>query len=322
MRRNSILAIFIAVLLVLPICAQAKYVMKLGHSSAPVSLRHEMSERFAKEAAELSGGEIDIRIFPASQLGKTRDMIDNLRVGTIHIVPDPPSRLAVYSKLAEIFKMPYVIKSRAHGEKVWNSATGDEILQEIAKEAKIIPIAMQWRGARHTYSTRRIASPADMKGLKIRVPPYDPPLTTFKVMGCNPVGMPYKEIYLAIQQGVIEAQENPVELVYTSGFSEIVKYLALTGHVREFNGFMMGTKYLNSLPPKIKDALVKAAKSAAKWGGDKVQNSENMFIEKFRKDGVEVIKVDESAFENVLKDWKYSYNPEITKLIKKIEAMQ
>ena len=161
-----------------------------------------------------------------------------------------------------------------------------------------------------------------MKGLKIRVPPYDPPLTTFKVMGANPIGMPYKEIYLAIQQGVVEALENPLELVYTSGFSEIIKCVSLTGHVREFNGFMMGTKYLNSLPKDVQDTLKQAAKSAAKWGGDQVQNSEKEYVEKFRKDGVEIIEVDEAVFENKLKDWKYGYNPDITKLMKKIEAMQ
>ncbi len=322
MRRCHFPSILLAFALMLPMSAEAKVVIKLGHASAPVSVRQKMCEKFAKEAEEISGGEIDIRIFAASQLGKMGDMIDNLRVGTVHMVVDPPSRLAVYSKLAEIFKMPYVIRSRAHGQKVWNSPVGRELFDAIATDAKIFPIAMQWRGARHIYATRRISVPDDMKGLKIRVPPYDPPLTTFKMLGANPVGMPYKEIYLAIQQGFVEALENPVELVYTSGFSGIIKYLSLTGHVREFNGFLMGTTYFNSLPADIQESLTKAAKSAAKWGGDIVQKSEMQFIEKFRKDGVEIIQVDEKAFENKLKDWKYSYNPDITKLMKKIEAMQ
>ncbi|MBD3305969.1 DctP family TRAP transporter solute-binding subunit [candidate division KSB3 bacterium] len=302
--------------------AEAEYVLKLGHSSAPVSIRQQMCEKFAEEAAEMTNGALEIRIFPASQLGKMRDMIDNLRVGTVHIVVDPPSRLSVYTKIADIFKMPYVIRSREHGEKVWESPIGQELFDRLAEDAQIVPIAMQWRGARHLYATKMINSLEDVEGLKIRVPPYDPPLTTWKVLGANPVGMPYKEIYLAMQQGVVEAQENPLELVYTSGFSEIIECVVLTGHVREFNGFMMGTKYLNGLPDDIREALVKAAKSAAKYGGDLVQDSEKKYLQKFRDDGIEIIEVDQAEWEKKLEEWKYSYNDEITPIMRKIEAME
>ncbi len=321
MKRFHFLSLLLVFLFWLPLRAEAKVVIKLGHSQAPGSLRQQVCEKFAKEAAGLSGGEIEVRIFPSSQLGSTRDMIENLKTGALQVVVDSPCTLSGYSKLAEIFVMPYVIRSREHADAVWNSATGQELFEAIAGEAGILPIALQWQGARHIFSARRVSAPGDMKELKVRVSPYEPLQRAFELWGASPVALPYKEIYLALQKGIVEALENPIELAYTSGLSEVIKYITLTRHAQEFDGFLMGFGFLKSLSPAIREALIQAAKSAAKWGGDIVQKSEAASLEKFRKEGAEVIQVDEALFENSLKEWKSGYRPEMMRFIRKFDEL-
>ncbi len=306
--------------------AETKYVMKLGHSSAPVSIRHQSAEKFAEMAKELSQGRIDISTFPSSQLGSTRDMIDGLRIGTLEICIDPPSRLAVYteeSKLGDIFKMPFVIKSREHGEEVWNSSLGKELFEQLANESDIIILAMAWRGARNITSAVPIRSLSDLQGVKIRVPPYDPPLSTFKELGASPVPIDFNELYMALQQGVVDAQENPIETSYTSRFSEVCKYVTLSEHTKEFDALLMGKKYFESLPDDIQDILIVSARYASNWAGDMIEELEGDFLEKFREDGCEVIElVDIDEWNKKIEDWKWNYAPQINPWMEAIEEME
>lgn len=332
LKSKSVLKIFICLMVMfvfsyslIGLSAEKKYVMKLGHSSAPISLRHQSAEKFAEMASELSQGRIDIKTFPSSQLGSTRDMIDGLRVGTVQICVDPPSRLAVYtteSKLGDIFKMPFVIRSREHGEKVWSSSLGQELFNQLAEESKIIILSMGWRGARNITSTVPIRSLSDLQGVKIRVPPYDPPLSTWKELGANPVPIDFNELYMALQQGVVDAQENPIETSYTSRFGEVCKYITLSEHVKEFDAIMMGKEYFESLPNDLQDILVVSARYASKWVGDIIETTEKEFLEKFREDGCEIIKVDPTEWSEKLDNWKWKYAPKINPLMKQIEEMK
>ncbi|MBA7527463.1 Sialic acid-binding periplasmic protein SiaP [subsurface metagenome] len=321
----GIIVVYILLVFSIPCFANEKtYVIKLGHSSPPNSIKQQFAEKFAEEAERLSNGKIEVKIFPSSQLGNIRDMIEGLRMGTVQVVIDPPSRLSVYtskSKLADIFKMPFLFRDRNHGEKVWSSTEGKELLDRVADESEIMIIAMAWRGSRHLISTRPVYSPDDLKGLKIRVPPYDPPLTTWKVLGASPIPMDWGELFLGIQQGTVDALENPLEVSYTSGFSEICKYITLTGHNKEFNGFMVGKKYFESLPSLIQLALKKAAQTAAKYGGDLVESLEGVYLQKYKDDGCEIIETDISKWEEKVEDWKYEYAPQITPIMKKFESI-
>ena len=298
----------------------AEYTLRLAHAQPTKDVFHLGAIEFKKSLEADTGGKATVDIFPAGQLGKIRDMIEGLRVGTVQVVIDAPSRLAVYSKLGDVFKLPYLVENRAQLEKMYASDYGQKLLADLANASGISVVAVGWRGARNITSNREIHTPADMAGLKIRVPPYDLPVAIFKTLGASPTPMAFNEVYLALQQGVIDAQENPMSTNWSNRLHEVTKYLILTGHIKDAVGVMMGNAYLQGLPADIRAAVDKAAAVAAKFVGDYNEREEQTFIKNFADAGVKVITPDQAAFKAKFKGFIANYDPKLGEFADKVEA--
>lgn len=292
--------------------------LRLGGCFEIDSPRYEMCAKFAEVLSKNTGGRYDVKIFPSSQLGGIRDQLDGLKIGTVDIVMDGGIRLQVYSPLAALFKVPYMVKDLDHFRKVWQSEAGREFYDAVAEESGIIMLGAGYSGASHITSNRPIYGPEDMKGLKIRVPPYDIPIQTFEMVGANPTPMDYQEVYLALQQGVVDAQENPMSDNYPSHFYEVTKYLILTGHVIIANTFMMDQDYFNSLSESDKKDFREAADVACELFSKTCSEQEEYYIDQFRKEGVTVIEPDIEAFYNIWKDLVPTYYPEFVPYVEKL----
>lgn len=315
LKRSALLASGFAALLGLAATADAQTTLRLSHAQPTDDVMHLAAERFKEAVESASEGEIQVEIFPAGQLGAIRDTIEGLRTGTTHAVIDAPSRLAVYTEFADVFKLPYLIETREEGDAMWSSQPGQELLDTIAEDSGIRVVGVGWRGARHITANREIRSPQDMEGLKIRTPPYDLPVETFRRLGANPTPMEFNEVYLGLQQGIIDAQENPLTTNWSNRLYEVTDYLVLTGHVKDFSGLMMGEDFVQDLPEAHREAVFDAASRAMAFYSDYTQNREEELLGMFRDEGVTVIEVDEAEFRAEFDGFIEDYNPKLADVV-------
>ncbi len=288
-----------------------QYLIRLGHAQSTTDITHVGCEKFAALCKEKSDGRIRVQIFPSGQLGSIRDMIEGVRLGTIQAVWDVPSRLEAYSELASIFNYPYLIENRAHGERVWGGAVGKKLFDELAKKSEVRILAVGWRGSRQMTTNRAIRTPADLAGLKLRVPPYDVPLKTWQALGATPTPMDWNEVFLALQQGTIDGQENPMSQNASSRLYEVQSHLILTEVVKNFSALLVGEKYLNSLPEDIRKILTDSAWEAMRFQGDVADAKEAEYMEAFRKANVTIIVPDLAAFKDKLKNFVKDNYPQM-----------
>ncbi|MCF3933441.1 TRAP transporter substrate-binding protein [Acuticoccus sp. M5D2P5] len=309
-----------ALLATTAVAAAQDYTVRLGHAQSTTDVFHIGAQTFKEELEAATDGQVEVIIYPSSQLGNIRDMIEGLRIGTVQVVLDAPSRLATYTPLGDLFKVPYLFDAREDGEAMWNSPGGAEVIDTIAGASGIRVIGVAWRGARHITSNREINTPEDLQGLKIRVPPTDLPVAMFEHLGASPTPMDFNEVYLALQQGIIDAQENPLTTNWTNNFQEVTEYLVLTGHVKDFAGFMTGEDWFQSLPEDIQQATLDAALAASKVIGDYVIAEEDNFVEKFREAGLTVIEPDQEAFKAKFDGFMEEFNPELAKQVETLKS--
>ncbi|MCY4309708.1 MAG: TRAP transporter substrate-binding protein, partial [Rhodospirillaceae bacterium] len=193
--------------------ALAETTISLAHVANTEDAVHAAALTFARVAKAESGGELNIRIFPSSQLGKGKEVLEGIQQGTIGMAVDTLGRVSKFHKLAGIESMPYLFKDADHYFKIWNGPVGKEIKDKIAKEANFRFIGHMFRGTRELTSNRKITSIKDLAGLKIRVTPIKERLATWKAFGASPTPMAWSEVFTSLQQGVIEAQENPAPVI-------------------------------------------------------------------------------------------------------------
>jgi tripartite ATP-independent transporter DctP family solute receptor len=296
--------------------------LRLGHAQPTKDVFHLGSVKFKEALEQKTQGRVKVQIFPSGQLGSIRDMIEGLRVGTIQVVMDAPSRLSVYTPLGDVFKLPYLVETRAQGEKVWVQPVGQKLLKDIAEKSGITVVGMAWRGGRHITANREIRTPEHMTGLKIRVPPYDLPVAMFKALGASPTPMDWGEVYMALQQGIIDAQENPMSTNFSNRLYEVSKFLILTGHIKDFAGFMMGRDYFGKLPADIQAAIVEAAVVGSKFIGDFVDSEDAGFIKNFANAGVKVIEPDVAKFRAKLEGFVGKFSPDLAPYADQIAAIK
>lgn len=264
-------------------------IMKFGHVGNVESVSHLTSLEFKKAVEEKTDGKVKIDIYPSSQLGGPRDMIEGLEIGTVNFVLEPFTRLQVYEPLANLANILFMIRDRNHGEKVWNGPIGEEFFEIISSKSGIKVMANMWRGTRIITSTKPILDVNDLEGLKIRVPPNPILIEIWKKLGASPSPVEFNELFMALKTGVVKAQENPIILSYTSKFHEIAKYWIMTDHVKQFNSILMSADYFDNLSPDIQNVIKEAGLIAAKFHGDYVDNEIGKFIEKLKDEGVTII---------------------------------
>jgi tripartite ATP-independent transporter DctP family solute receptor len=239
--------------------AQAPAVIRLGISANPGSLIAITSEAFAKRANEALRGRVQVKVFPASQLGTDEQMIKGIRAGTLEMFVPSTIMSTVEAKYG-VFEMPYLIKDWTHMRKVAASAEIQRALFDPLPAKGVRALAFWENGFRHiTNNVRPIVKPEDLKGIKLRVPSGVWRVKMFKVYGANPTPLAYAEVYSALQSGVMDGQENPFVQIYSGRFHEVQKYLSLTGHVYSPAYPVVGERWWQTLPAEVRSALERIA---------------------------------------------------------------
>jgi tripartite ATP-independent transporter DctP family solute receptor len=198
--------------------------------------------------------------------------------------------------------MPYVFRDVPHMLNAYNSP---EVIDPINKDliaSKKLKIIDAWvRGPRNVTSNKKITKPEDMKGVKLRVPEMKVYVETWKTLGALPTPMAFSEVYAALSQNVVDGQENPYDLILTSSFYEVQKYLIKTQHVIGPYLVVIGDEFLNGLPDDIKNSVVEAVKEAGDYANKETLDSQEKMEIELKNKGMEIIEINRDEWVNALK---------------------
>ncbi|MGE4283671.1 MAG: DctP family TRAP transporter solute-binding subunit [Clostridia bacterium] len=304
-------------------------VLKMAHCDA---LTHPFTAGVKKMGEDLkkrSGGRLILEDYPASQLGSNKETTDAVVNDTLDIGQAQPAEVGRRLKKVMVFDLPYLLRDKDHIEKVLNGPIGAELWEELAEKTNIHVLGVMYYGTRHvTTGNVAVNTPDDMKGLKLRVPDNPISLAAGRGMGADPTPMSVSEVYLALQQGVVDGQENPIPTIFANKFNEVQKNLILTGHMKMTSLVFISDKKLKSLPEDLQKILKDTVADHMKIIGQTIYDMEISEIDRLRNTGeMTVIEPDLKAFEEQTYEYAYKnleseWGAEGLKLIEKIKAVQ
>jgi tripartite ATP-independent transporter DctP family solute receptor len=277
--------------------ALAQTKLKWAHVYETSEPYHTAALWAAQEIQKRTNNRYVIEVFPASTLGKETDINQGLTLGTVDIIYTGQLFTGrTFGPLA-IGGAPYMFRDFDH----WSKYRASPLFQELAegyrqKSGGNKVVAMTYYGERHVTSNKPINKPEDMKGLKIRVP--DAPLYTMfpRAVGANPTPIAFAEVYLALQNGTVDAQENPLPTIEAKKFYEVQKYIVLTGHITDALITIVGGPTWNKLSDQDKKIFETTLKEAADRATNEIIDVEKKMAAEFEKRGKTVVRVDRKPF--------------------------
>ena len=273
--------------------AQEKPVtLKAGLGSSLTGSSHGLGLAKFKELIEKeTSGRIKMNIFPDGQMGNDVSMMDSLKMGTLDIMVTSSAPIANTTKTFLVFDLPFLFTSEKIADTVLDGPAGQEILNTL-KGTGLIGLVYWENGFRNiTNSKKPINTPDDLKGLKIRTMQNPIHLESFKKWGANPTPLPFNEVFTALEQKVIDGQENPNTLIYDAGFYEAQKYLSITRHFYTPFVLMIGQKSWDKLSPNDQKLVQKIALETREY--ERKVNRENnaKYLDLMKKKGIAINEV-------------------------------
>ena len=215
--------------------AQGKVRLTLGHGAAPGNPRTVAAEQLATLLRERSNGRIEMRVAGSAQLGDDASMLTGMRTGTLDMSMNSQGASSAVLPELSALGLPFLFPNAAAAYKVVDGPIGEELARRLEKVGLL---ALGWwdNGIRHTTNSKRpITKPEDLHGLKIRTPPDPMTIDIFKALGAATQQLNFAELYVALQQGVVDGQENPLANIHSSKLFEVNRFISLTGHKWECN---------------------------------------------------------------------------------------
>lgn len=269
------------------------YIVAVGASSN--SLQGRSAAKFAADLQAKLGDAHTVEFYADGQLGDEGELLQKLRLGTVQFTLVSSIMTNVAPEFA-LFDMPFLVQDREHLK-----AIDAEIVQtELAPKAEAggLKLLSTWEnGFRHiTNNVRPINTPADLEGLKIRTPSSEWRVAMFKEWGANPTPMSFSEVFVALQTGTMDGQENPLTNITGANFQEVQKYLSMTGHVYSPSYLTTGLETWNALPADVSAAVIEVAASVQSWSLDEGEKADTELADKVAAAGVEINVADKAAF--------------------------
>lgn len=294
--------------------ASAETVIKVGHGAAESFHMHRALLKFEELVEAGSGGEIDVQIFPSSQMGPDREMIEGVQTGVLEMAIPPSSFFAGWDPAFAVIELPYMYSSKDVAWKVLNSEAGDGMLARVEKQG-LVGLGWLELGVRNvTNNTRPIASPEDLAGIKLRTMKVPAHVATFESLGANPTPMNFGEVYSALQQGVIDGQENPLAIITSQRFYEVQKYLSTTGHVFAVYMPVISQPFFESLSAEHQQLIRDSMAAARTYQAEVITSEDAAQLEQIRAAGVEVLELtaeQRQAFAEKTESVRLQYRDEV-----------
>ncbi len=274
----------------------ADVTLKLGHIAESEHPYAKGAEYFAQRVGELSDGAIEVKVFPSSQLGDQKALIEGLVFGSVDMALTGTAVLGQFLPEISIFDLPFLFEDRAHAYASLDSV-GVEMGANLEKRG-IKLLGYMENGIRHmTNSDHAIATPADMEGLKIRVMNNKIYVETINALGASATPMAFAELYTALQQHTVDGQENPSAHIFTKRFFEVQPYASLTAHAYSPEPVLISMVSWNRMSEEQQAIVSQAAKEAVDWQRELSTQKDDEYWAKIRETGqMEITEVDRSAF--------------------------
>src|SRR5215468_806502 len=297
-RRKAIgAALATTVVAALPRRARAATTLRWATVLATTHSSVAMMERVAKQVKDETGGSVEIQIFAAGQLGSSRDLIEATSSGAIQIVDEGAAQFGQFVPQFSILEGPYLWRDPQHMRRVLNSPILDEMNAMLVAKRQMRIIGATYYGKRHvTSGNKAINKVEDIQGFKLRIPEVD----TFRAMaeawGARPTPMNISELYLALSQGAVDGQENPLPTIQSNKFYEVQKYLILTGHIITPRLIVINEATWQALGAKERQALKTAIDANALIQDNEILSQEAKLVDTFKAGGMTVIQPDVESF--------------------------
>lgn len=264
MRRLFVAALALIGALALIMPASAATVLKFSVIHEPEHPAVLTADFFAERVKQMTNGEIDVQVYPSRQLGDARENVENIRNGSLAFTQVSISNLSQVLPVMDVWSLPYIFKNEAHYWYVLNGPKAMEFMDQL-KPKGIKVISWIDSGTRNFFSQKPIKSPADMKGMKVRVMASPVMIETMKALGASGVPVAWGELYSALQTGVVDAAENNNPSLISMKFYEVSKYYCLDEHMMIPDVFIVSTKVLDKLTPSQQKAILEAGVEATAY---------------------------------------------------------
>lgn len=290
MRRILIFVAFMvaAVLAGNALAQQPKYILRF---SSPTSKEHawgRSAEKFKQLVAEGTRGQVEVQIHHSNALGGTRESLEMVRLGSVDFVLCGVAHLSRFVPEMGTLVLPYLWKDT---ETMFGALDGrmGQIIEPLLLEKGFKVVGWWDNGFRHVSNNKRpIRAPEDLKGLKLRTLPTKVHIAFFRALGVSPVPMDWAEVYPALQQGVVDGQENPPGVVFFEKLPEVQKYYSLTQHVNEAGNVLMSAASWAKLPADVQTAIMSAARQTTTWERAESQRDNEEILKKLAATGMQV----------------------------------
>ena len=296
---------------------------RLGHGQAVTTPLHIASLKLAELVKERSKGRLVIQAFPSSQLGTTTEMAEAVRLGTIDMYGCGNAFIEGIAPLTGVINVPGVFRDGDHAHRATFGFIHTDVYTRSLVPLGLRPIGYVTNEFRHVTNNKRpIKTLADMKGLKIRVAPSKIMAETVQALGGSPVPIDWSELFGALQQGVVDGQENPFIQIHSAKFYEVQRHLALTAHNWDAYIFLVNEKFYQGLDPELQQILVQAGKEASDVAWKESARMTSELLAKLKGLGMQVTEVDPNEVRTAVKvvwdSWAGRVGPEGKTLIQRI----
>ena len=289
-----LIAVVVSLALVMPAAAQTK--LKFAHVYETGEAFHKEALWAAGEIAKRTNNKYQIDVFPASSLGNEQQIAQAMPLGTIDMAYIGASFVGATYKPISIVNAPYVWRDFDHWKAYSPSAFLTELTDGYFKQTSHKIVALTYYGARHTTANKAINTPADMKGMKLRVPQAPMYMMYAKAVGANPTPIAFAEVYLALQNGTVDGQENPLPTIQAKKFYEVQSHINLTGHILDNLTTVIGSPLWKKLTAQEQQIFESVYKEASARAGASIRESEQKLVDWFKQQGKTVVVPDLKAF--------------------------
>lgn len=318
--RRLVVGSMIGALFALPAAAQT-VTLKMAHIYTPGNIWFETAEAYAKAVEQKSGGKVKIQIAHSGTTGDWPASIEALKIGTNDIVLQSIGTLDRYHQIAGIEAYPYLVRDVDHFKKVYYGPAGGELLDEISAKTQFRIIGAGYRGARHMTSNKLVRNVGELKGVKLRVPPLKMYRMTWEMLGASATPMGVAELFTSLAQGVVDGQENPLEIVESQKFNEVQKYVVETGHILGAMTFIYHEPRFKSLPADVQKVLREEGDRVMLAATDRMVAMEDDLKKRLQAKGMQFVKVDTGPFRERLVPMAKEF-PQLEPWVQKIQAVK
>lgn len=275
--------------------------LKLGHLANEDNPWHKAAVKFGEELSALTDGRIAVEVFPNESLGREMDLINGMQLGTADMTITGES-LQNWAPMAALLAVPYAYTSLEHMDEVASGEIGEQIKAQIIENAQIRPVAYFARGPRNLTANRAITTPDDLNGLKLRVPNVPLFVNVWQALGAAPTPMAFSEVFTSLQNGTIDAQENPLALIKSASFNEVQTHVNLTEHVRSWIYLTISEMTWDRLSAEDQAAVMEAAARAQAYERELFTADEQALAADLAAAGMIFHEVDGDAFAAAAQD--------------------